>query len=93
MVQQTMRFDGDTYEAEFDEKRLASQMGRVWLALQEGEWLTLSELATRVGAPEASVSARLRDLRKKRFGSHVIERRPRGERKHGLFEYQLVPKC
>ena len=89
MVQQTMRFDGDTYEAEFDEKRLATQMGRVWLALQEGEWLTLNELATRVGAPEASVSARLRDLRKKRFGNHEVARRSRGERKSGLFEYQL----
>jgi hypothetical protein len=85
-----MRFDGGTYEAGFDQARLATQMGRVWLALQDGAWLTLNELAVSVGAPEASVSARLRDLRKERFGNHQVARRPRGDRKSGLFEYQLV---
>jgi hypothetical protein len=86
----SMQFDGQTYEPEFDQPRLTTQMGRVWLALREGHWLTLSELAARVGAPEASVSARLRDLRKERFGNHAVLRRPRGDRKGGLFEYQLV---
>ena len=87
-----MWFDGDTYEPEFDQERLATQMGRVWLALREGEWLSLGELADRVDAPEASVSARLRDLRKRRFGNHEVARRHRGERGSGLFEYQLIPK-
>ena len=85
-------FDGDTYEPEFDQSRLTTQMGRVWLALREGEWLSLGELAARVDAPEASVSARLRDLRKRRFGNHEVARRHRGERGSGLFEYQLIPK-
>ena len=85
-------FDGDTYEPEFDQSRLTTQMGRVWLALREGEWLSLGELAARVDAPEASVSARLRDLRKPRFGNHEVARRHRGERGSGLFEYQLIPK-
>ena len=87
-----MWFDGDTYEPEFDQSRLTTQMGRVWLALREGEWLSLGELAARVDAPEASVSARLRDLRKHRFGNHEVARRHRGERGSGLFEYQLIPK-
>lgn len=85
-----MWFDGYTYEPDFDQARLTTQMGRVWLALQKGEWLTLEELANRVVAPEASVSARLRDLRKQRFGSHEVARRHRGERGSGLFEYQLI---
>ena len=85
-----MRFDGPTYQPEFDQSRLATQMGRVWLTLQQGGWFTLGELAARVQAPEASVSARLRDLRKSRFGSHEVLRRPRGSRADGLFEYRLV---
>jgi biotin operon repressor len=88
----SMWFDGDTYEPEFDQERLATQMGRVWLALREGEWLSLREIADRVDAPEASVSARIRDLRKQRFGSHEVARRHRGERGSGLFEYQLAPQ-
>ena len=88
-----MWFDGHTYEPEFDQARLTTQMGRVWLALQEGEWLSLGELAARVDAPEASVSARLRDLRKQRFGNHEVARRHRGERGSGLFEYQLVRRA
>jgi len=37
--------------------------------------------------PEASVSARLRDLRKEKFGGHVVERRAV---KRGLFEYRVI---
>ena len=85
------RADGATYEPEFDEHRLGAQMRRVRAVMVDGEWRTLYELATLVGAPEASVSARLRDLRKRRFGSHVVERRRRGAPAHGLFEYRLVP--
>jgi len=32
----------------------------------------------------------LRHLRKDRFGSHVVEKQPRGDRSHGLFEYRLI---
>ena len=40
------------------------QRDRVWAALREGQWWTLEELARRTGDPEASISARIRDLRK-----------------------------
>ena len=57
----------------------------------DGLWRTLKEVADNTGDPEASVSAQLRHLRKKRFGSFVLEKRPRGNRSNGLFEYRLLP--
>lgn len=71
--QQTMRFDGKTYDPKRDQIRLKGQMLRVYTQLKDGQWHTLRELSDKTGDPEASVSARIRDLRKERFGSHVIE--------------------
>jgi DNA-binding Lrp family transcriptional regulator len=65
-------------------------MRLVYRLMVDGQWRTLAEIAEATGAPEASVSARLRDLRKRKFGGHVVARRPRGDRALGLFEYQLV---
>lgn len=79
-------FDGITYEHERDAPRLAAQTGRVKALMADGMWRTLREIAQTTGDPEASVSARLRDLRKPRFGSHVIERRYLGD---GLYEYRM----
>lgn len=53
-------------------------------------WWTLGEIVAHVGGSEASVSARLRDLRKKQFGGFIVERRRRGEAKRGLFEYRVT---
>lgn len=77
---------------ETEAERLRGQVGRVYMALisPPGAWWTLAELAAHIGhVSEAGVSARLRDLRKARFGSHTIERRrvPNG---NGLHEYRLV---
>lgn len=77
--------DGETYQPTRDRERLNRQMKLVYLAMLEGDWHTLHQLAATTGCPEASVSARLRDLRKPRFGAHIIERRYAG---HGLWEYR-----
>ena len=53
------------------------------------EWHTLYGLSLTTLAPEASVSARLRDLRKQKYGAHTIERRHIGS---GLWEYRLAPR-
>jgi len=82
-------FDGATYEAEFDYARLGKQMGRVAALMIDGNWRTLAEVAAVTSDPEASISARLRDLRKPKFGGHTVERRARGARELGLFEYRL----
>lgn len=82
--------DGETYEAVHDHVRLNAQTLRVWHVMKRGEWLTLRDISVRTGDPEASVSARLRDLRKSKFGGHVVERL-RAEHESGLFFYRVVP--
>jgi hypothetical protein len=94
MTQPTL-FDGPTYDPALDEARLSRQLGRVWNALNEGGWWTLEELANVCGGSEAGVSARIRDLRKPRFGGYKIERLRGRDRKHpqgGLFFYRMVTK-
>lgn len=85
------RFDGADYVPQRDDRRLSGQLLRVWQAIQGREWLTLAEISERAEAPQASVSAQLRHLRKRRFGAHVIEREYRGG---GLYAYRLAdPKA
>jgi hypothetical protein len=83
------RFSGSDYDHARDSKRLGAQLKRILNYMASGDWHSLREIAEATGAPEASVSAQLRNARKERFGSHVIEKRNRGEREHGLFEYKL----
>ena len=47
-----------------DTERLCSQQLRVRALMTPGRWWTLCDLAHAVGASEAGVSARIRDLRK-----------------------------
>jgi hypothetical protein len=88
-----VRFDGETYDPEQDRVRLTGQLKEVHACLTNGEWWTLPELrracerARGKKATEQSISARIRDLRKARFGSHTIERMRDGE----LWLYRLVP--
>lgn len=89
MNQAELNFDGDTYEPDFDEERLGKQSRKVYDLMVDGEWRTLGEIESATGAPQASISARLRDFRKPRFGGFTVERRRRGDPKDGLFEYQL----
>lgn len=65
-------FDGATYRRARDQARLGGQLGRVTDALADGRWWTLAQLAEHTGDPEASVSARIRDLRKGRFGGWTV---------------------
>lgn len=81
------RFDGATFDAERDGARLNAQCQRVYNAMKSGSWKTLEELNRETGDPEASCSARLRDLRKPRFGSHVIERE---FVRRGLWRYRMT---
>lgn len=85
-----MRYNGPSYDPQFDEDRLDKQLGRVFALMIDGKWRTLNEISRNTGDPESSVSAQLRHLRKDRFGSYVVNRRPRGIREIGLWEYQLL---
>lgn len=88
-LEQKPEFNGSDYNSAFDKERLTGQIRRVFDLMIDGRWRTLSEIAKSTDDPEASVSAQLRHLRKPRFGAFIVEKRNRGERKHGLFEYQL----
>lgn len=81
------RFDGDTFNQCLDGPRLTGQLYRVSSAVKDGRWRTLFEISSKTGDPEASVSARLRDLRKSRFGGFNVERRRIAG---GLYEYRLL---
>jgi len=83
------RFDGVTYKAERDHDRLAGMLARVQTIVSDGRWHTLAELSARTGGSEAACSARLRDLRKPRFGGHTVERQYVGS---GLWQYRYTPR-
>ncbi len=68
------QFDGNTFDEPRDGDRLRIQLWKTRHVMSDGRWRTLAELAAEVGAPEPSVSARLRDLRKSKFGSLTIDR-------------------
>ena len=81
-------FDGKTYEVKEDHARLKGQLWRVFQLMSDGKWRTLSEIAEDAQGSEAACSARLRDLRKEKYGSREIERqRVDG----GLWRYRMRP--
>lgn len=80
--------DGETYDRNRDYTRLNNQRARVYKKMVNHKWWRLYELSAATGDPEASISARIRDLAKPKFGGHVIEKRYAG---NGLWEYRLLP--
>lgn len=64
-------FGGSTFNPARDGERLERQADRVRELMVDGQWRTLAEISAATGAPEASVSARLRDLRRE---GYVVER-------------------
>jgi hypothetical protein len=89
-------FDGATYDPVLDGLRLAGEMRAVVATMMDGEWHTFEEIERAIfqrGGKHYShpgISARLRDCRKRRFGSHTVERRRRGDPTRGLWEYRLI---
>lgn len=81
------QFSGETFSAPRDGMRLNAQLIAVKQLMADSCWRTLQDIAGYVHASESSVSARLRDLRKEKFGTHTVNRR---HVQPGLFEYQLV---
>tara|TARA_R110000765_G_C18527876_1_gene559144 strand:- start:126 stop:434 length:309 start_codon:yes stop_codon:yes gene_type:complete len=82
-----MPFDGNTYNRDKDQHRLTGQYLKVFNLMKDARWRTLRTVADLIDAPEASVSARLRDFRKEKFGSHIVER---DRNDQGLFFYRLI---
>lgn len=72
-------FKGATFDEKRDGPRLTRQLDRVRDFMADRRWHTLGEISKACEAPEASVSARLRDLK--------AEHRYVGK---GLWEYRVV---
>lgn len=87
MSKQSGKRGGWTFSQQRDGQRLNRQAYVVWMLMRDGRWRTLAEIAALTGEPEASVSARLRDLRKDRFGGHIVDRR---YLQNGLWEYRVL---
>lgn len=85
MFQQPSIFDGPFLHGG-DDRRLKTQLDRTLHAMRDGRPRTLTEIAALVGGSETSVSARIRDLRKKRFGGYDVETVRDGNR----YTYRLV---
>ena len=78
--------DGETYNPDLDHERLSGQLRRVFELMRDGQCRTHRQIADVCQGSEAAVSARLRDLRKAKFGGHIVERvRVNG----GLWRYSL----
>jgi hypothetical protein len=83
-------FDGQTYHADLDQARLTTEFERVKALMADGQWRTLKEIRIGIGGgSEPGISARLRDLRKAKYGAYIVERRRRGNPKAGLWEYRV----
>lgn len=82
-------FDGITFDEAQDGDRLRSQINRVKNLMKDGKWRGLAEIAEAVGGSEAGVSARLRDLRKYKFGRYLVVSK---RIKKGYWEYRLIIK-
>ena len=89
-MQEAPRFDGSDYDPSTDDRRLTKQIIRIIHLMRDSAWRTLYEISNLTGDPQASISAQLRHLRKKRFGSHQINKRRKGKDSCGLWEYQLI---
>lgn len=79
-------FGGATYNEKRDGDRLKAQLARVRSHMLRNSWQTLDQISEATGAPQASVSARLRDLRKMAHGGYTVERE---YVTRGLYRYRL----
>lgn len=86
MGQLPIRFDGADIVPPRDNPRLSGQLEKIKFLMGDGYWRSLSEISRVIGAPEASVSAQLRNLRKPRFGGYKIERKYVD---NGLYLYRI----
>lgn len=83
-------YNGPVYEPMLDEIRLRKQSARIFRLMIDGEWRTLKEINEETKDPPASISAQLRHFRKRRFGSHTVDKRRIGDDIGGLWEYRLI---
>lgn len=82
-------FGGETFSEKQDGARLRTQFDKVASVMCDGKWHTLDELAQRCGGSVPSISARVRDLRKPKFGGHTAVRR---RMRAAPWQYRMLAK-
>lgn len=70
-------------------KRPEGQLLRVWKLMKDGKAREPAEIEDATGDNWASASARLRDLRKKQYGEHIVEKEYIS---FGVFRYRVLVK-
>ena len=80
-------FDGSDYKQLRDRCRLSEQYDSIFALMRDGAWRTLADIESKTGYRSASISAQLRNMRKIRFGAHLVNKRYVS---NGLYEYQLL---
>jgi hypothetical protein len=75
---------GETFSQERDGARLGAQYLRVRDLMRDGIWRTLEGISAATGDPQASISARLRDMRRNGF---TVER---AYVENGLWKYRAL---
>ena len=88
---------GPAYNPDIDGARLRTKQEKVrdYMLGSNARFQTLDDIRSALEAkfrerfPTPSLSAFLRHLKKKQFGSHGLEKRRRG--RFGLWEYRLLP--
>ena len=89
-------FDGPTFEPAEDRERLTAQLAHVRELMSDGAWWSIPQLADalwksgRKATPQG-ISARIRDLRKARFGGRTVDRKRVNTA--GDHKYRLVPEA
>tara|TARA_R110000822_G_scaffold223035_1_gene356303 strand:+ start:277 stop:582 length:306 start_codon:yes stop_codon:yes gene_type:complete len=78
------------YTVKYDFSRLKTARAKVFALMRDSQWRTIEEIAVETAVPHTSASAYLRDFRKEKCGLHVVDRRIRGSRSTGLWEYKLI---
>ena len=71
-------------------QRIESQRAEVGRLMRDGKWRTVPEIAEALRYPPASIpaiGARVRDMRKPKYGAHTVDR---NERKPWLFEFRVT---
>lgn len=85
------KFPGETINDKLDTKRLTKQHDTIRELMLDGKYRTLHEIESITGYPQSSISAQLRHLKKKKFGSYrLVKRRALLDRASGLFEYKIL---
>lgn len=91
-LQPSPQIGGATYVPSLDRERLGDQFLRVWDLMIDGHWRSLRQISDATGDPEASVSARLRDVRKN-YGTDAMQARRvpgiDGRRGHWHFRFNF----